>query len=445
MRFKDQLDFVFSHLRKNKLRVSMTVIAAMMGCAFLILLASVGFGLEKTITDDILSDENVTNIELMSGEQLSPADIKKIESIEHVRNVRTLTRVNADGNVVFEDRTSFNSMQLTDYAKYEEVNGDLSEGRFPTKPTEVVVGYHFAQNLLNDADREALNKKSLEAEANGEYYDGAEEGYKESIVGKEIELAVVPHVEATEPSEAVKFTIVGVLPPPAYEWAVETQILMSEENRDMLDGLYMSVLSEETASNLLQSEKFTDELTIFATELEYVEGILEQLRDEGYQVYSVTEQLDEVNMVFSVVKVGLVLVGAIAVLIASIGIFNTMTMAVTERTREIGVLKAIGASPKLIQRLFLMESAFIGIIGVLVAVILSYGISYGVNLVMPFVVELAFGEDASGLDGMILSYIPAELTIIAAVISLGVALISGIRPARKATKIEVMQALRQEA
>ncbi|WP_249661852.1 ABC transporter permease, partial [Lysinibacillus fusiformis] len=78
--------------------------------------------------------------------------------------------------------------------------------------------------------------------------------------------------------------------------------------------------------------------------------------------------LDQMNVFFLVLKIGLIFVGTIAVLIASIGIFNTMTMAVTERTREIGVLKAIGASPKLIQRLFLMESTFIGILGTLIAV-----------------------------------------------------------------------------
>ena len=71
-------------------------------------------------------------------------------------------------------------------------------------------------------------------------------------------------------------------------------------------------------------------------------------------------------------RAGLIFVGTIAILIASIGIFNTMTMAVTERTREIGVMKAIGADPKLIQRLFLMESAWIGIVGTVLAIAISY-------------------------------------------------------------------------
>ena len=75
-------------------------------------------------------------------------------------------------------------------------------------------------------------------------------------------------------------------------------------------------------------------------------------------------------------KIGLIFVGVIAVLISAIGIFNTMTMAVTERTQEIGIMKAIGASPNVIRKMFLLESAYIGILGSVLGIIISYGVSF---------------------------------------------------------------------
>lgn len=193
-----------------------------------------------------------------------------------------------------------------------------------------------------------------------------------------------------------------------------------------------------------KEELFYSEFNIFADTLENVKPILEKLKDNGYSVYSVTEQLDQMNVFFLVLKIGLIFVGTIAVLIASIGIFNTMTMAVTERTREIGVLKAIGASPKLIQRLFLMESTFIGLLGTFIAVIISYAISFAANAVLPLILKAATGEDAFATNDITFSLIPWQLVVIAAGISIGVAMISGYRPARKATKIDVIHALRQE-
>lgn len=150
------------------------------------------------------------------------------------------------------------------------------------------------------------------------------------------------------------------------------------------------------------------------------------------------------DVFFLALKAGLIFVGTIAILIASIGIFNTMTMAVTERTREIGVMKAIGAKPKLIQRLFIMESAWIGVLGTVIAIILSYGVSMIANYLLPIIVMSALGEeDLEGLN-ITFSVIPWQLILIASAISIGVAVLSGWRPARKATKIDVIQALRQE-
>ena len=438
MLFKDQLDFVTQHIKKNKLRVFMTILAATMGCAFLIVLASVGFGLQESLRNDILSNETVTKIQIYGDNQFTEEQVQEIKKLDHVETVLETINMNASAQSFLGDRETTSTLTLSDMQDFEQVNGKLAEGRYPTKPNEIVVGYHFAQTLLNEKERDIIEEKSKKAEAEGTYYDGSEEGYKESLIDKNIELSLVPQTGTNENSPKMSYTIVGVMEKPSYDWMVDNSIHMDKAQKSVL----VENLSTDSASK--EDELFYSEFNIYADTLENVKPILEKLKDKGYSVYSVTEQLDQMNVFFLVLKIGLIFVGTIAVLIASIGIFNTMTMAVTERTREIGVLKAIGASPKLIQRLFLMESTFIGILGTLIAVAISYAISFAANAALPLILKAATGEDAFATNDITFSLIPWQLVIIAAAISIGVAMISGFRPARKATKIDVIQALRQE-
>lgn len=438
MIWKDQLDFVLQHIKKNKLRVFMTVLAATMGCAFLIVLASVGFGLQDSIRNEILSDENITKIQVYDGSQFTEQQRDEIKSIEHVNTVLETIKVNALAHSFFEDRDASSNVILTNMKDFKDVTGKLAQGKYPTKPNEIIVGYHFAQTLLNDADRVAIEEKSKKAEREGTYYDGNEEGYKQSIIGKEIELSLISNSMEEAETDKVKYTIVGVTKKPSYDWLIDNTVYIDSQHKAVLGS------SLATLDNVPEDEVFNSEFNIYADSLEYVKPILETLKDKGYNVYSVTEQLDQMDVFFLVLKIGLIFVGTIAVLIASIGIFNTMTMAVTERTREIGVLKAIGASPKLIQRLFLMESIFIGVLGTVIAVVISYAISFAANALLPLILKAATGEDAFSTSDITFSLIPWQLVLTASAISIGVAMISGYRPARKATKIDVIQALRQE-
>ena len=198
----------------------------------------------------------------------------------------------------------------------------------------------------------------------------------------------MPRTDGAKETEKMKYTIVGVMKKPSYDWMINNSVYMDTEQKPML------ATKLAATGNVKEDDMFYSEFNIFADSMENVKPILDKLKDKGYSVYSITEQLDQMNVFFLVLKIGLIFVGTIAVLIASIGIFNTMTMAVTERTREIGVLKAIGASPKLIQRLFLMESTFIGIIGTLIAVAISYVISFVANATLPLILEAATGEEA---------------------------------------------------
>ncbi|MBD7946072.1 ABC transporter permease [Psychrobacillus sp. Sa2BUA9] len=429
MLFKDQLEFVSQHIKKNKLRVFMTVLAATMGCAFLIVLASIGFGVQDMMRTEILQDQAITEIEVYEKED--GIDYEEIKNIESIGAVVQRTSIETQNLFQLDDRTIYGNALMTDFEEEKKSNLKLSEGRMPTNDKEIVVGYHFAENLWTEQERLTWEEKG------GEEGD-MPKGYEGSILGKEVTLSLQPYDQEELFPEQWTFTIVGVAAQPARDWIVDQNILIDNSWMDELVAAYKTNVGE-IPENFLYTRT-----TIYTASLEHVKAVTEELKEMGYSVYSVSEQLEQLDVFFMVFKIGLIFIGTIAVLISSIGIFNTMTMAVTERTREIGVMKAIGASPKLVRRLFLMESAWIGIIGTVLAVIISYAVSFLANWVLPIVVGMALEEES--IEGMALTFslIPWQLVAIASFISIGVAMISGWRPAKKATKIDVIQALRQE-
>ncbi|MFC6039127.1 ABC transporter permease [Paenisporosarcina macmurdoensis] len=427
MSFKDQIDFICQHMKKNKLRVFMTVLAATMGCAFLIVLASVGFGLHKTMTDEMMSNQILTEVQIYGREDgdniVTTADQQKIREIENVNAVVSRTYVDGVTNISMNDRTGQGDVQLTNLKEEEKANLALSEGKMPTKSNEIVIGFHFAQRLLTEAELASQSEEEIP------------DGYTESMIGKTISLELTPLTEEKSEPKTWDFVVTGISKEPTKDWMVDLRVLIDES--------YRTEFHEFTQPEVPMEEVYF-EIFVYADDIQYVGAITDTLKNDGYNVYSITEEMETLDLFFTALKAGLLFVGTIAVLISSIGIFNTMTMAVTERTREIGVMKAIGANPKLIQRLFLIESTWIGVLGTIIAVTLSYGISYLANWIIPEIVMNIVAEEGMEDIGVTISLIPWQLVAIASFISIGVAMVSGWRPARKATKIDVIQALRQE-
>ncbi|MBB4825137.1 acetoin utilization transport system permease protein [Sporosarcina luteola] len=420
MQFNDQLDFVRQHIKKNKLRVFMTILAATMGTAFLIVLASVGFGIHDTMRKEILDNRVVNEIEVYS-DQMDESMAEKLKKRDHVKAVVYRQSMNLDSKTALDGFTGSPPLIITDFKEEEKVGFALKEGRLPESSNEVVVGSHFAELLVKEGEN-------------------PEEpvSYKEKLIGKQFTYQMGFYEEKELFPEETKFTIVGIAKEPAKDWLQDVNFYADATILPSLNQIYQAHNEDE------ESQLFYGNVKVYADKLENVTRVSTALKDEGFSVYSIADQLEQMDVFFLAFKAGLVFVGTIAILIASIGIFNTMTMAVTERTREIGVMKAIGASPKLIQRLFLMESAWIGILGTVIAVILSYGISFIANMVLPIIVSAALSEEDLGGVDVTFSIIPWQLVLIASAISITVAMISGWRPARKATKIDVIQALRQE-
>ncbi|WP_399630473.1 ABC transporter permease [Sporosarcina sp. SG10008] len=427
MQFKDQISFVGQHIKKNKMRVFMTVLAATMGTAFLIVLASVGFGLHETIRGEVLSNRLVTQIEVFSSE-MDEEKVVELKKRDHVKAVVFRQNLGAEQQSSIGDFIGNSQLVVTDFTEEKKANFELQEGRLPEKVNEVVVGSNFVDSLMNQQD---------------ENEDGEFTTYDGKLIGEQFNYQIGDD-EGEMIEDKMMLTIVGIGKKPAKDWEQDQKIYADASIIPDLEKIYYAHVDKPVDDNTDAQQLFYGNVNVYADKLENVKAISTALKDDGYSVYSISEELDQLDVFFLALKAGLVFVGTIAILIASIGIFNTMTMAVTERTREIGVMKAIGADPKLIQRLFLMESAWIGIVGTVLAVVISYGVSIVSNYVLPIIVTAALGEEDFGDMTVTFSVIPWQLVVIASTISIGVAMISGWRPARKATKIDVINALRQE-
>lgn len=435
MRFKDQVHFIRRNMKKNRLRVFMTILATTMACAFLVVLSSVGFGIQKTITDMTMSQQIVTKVSVMGKEGDKPIKKADLEKYDHVRSVVERTQVYEPNKATLGNRTNESSnLIFTNMNDELKANMELEKGRVAKSENEIVVGYDFAKRLLTKKESEEYNKKIEEAKGNPEDIKEPE-GYTKDILNKTIELSVSktdPKTGDVEKTKTYDFKIVGITKKPSQDWIEDSNIFISDQfKKDFSE--FLDFKDGNVEKNI----------GVFADKFENVEQLTNDLTDDGYYVTSVTTELEGANTFFMVFKIGLIFVGCIAVIISAIGIFNTMTMAVTERTQEIGIMKAIGASPSIIRRMFLMESAYIGILGCVIGIIISYGVSYLVNLAVPMILAATSGGEAGDLS-YTFSYIPASLVIIAVVICGGVAVISGMNPARKATKTNVLTALRRE-
>ncbi|MGD6816959.1 ABC transporter permease [Metabacillus sp. 113a] len=435
MKLKDQINFVRQNIKKNRLRVFTTVLATTMGCSFLIVLASVGFGFQRSVTEEIQKQQVLTEVTInglqKKDEEARPVTSKQINDIKNTENVKAVvTRnvINVPARAEFEGRTGQNFLSIiTDMEQEKKASLSLDRGRMPEKPNEIVVGYHFGSQLYTEKEQAQLEQFNSNPESGAK----KPEGFKEDLLDKKVAFI---YTDENGKEKNYEFTVTGIAKKPARDFMEDTNVMIGQ---NMLKELAPLVDPEFDPNEITYSN-----VMAYASSIDQVDGLTKALKEKGYLVYSITEELESMNLFFNAFKIGLIFVGTIAVLIASIGIFNTMTMAVTERTQQIGIMKAIGAQPKMIRRLFLMESAWIGVAGSIIGVVISYGIGWAANQIVPMILQSTAGGGAP-LE-MQISYIPLSLVLIASAISIGVAILSGLRPAVKATNIDVLSALRRE-
>ena len=184
--------------------------------------------------------------------------------------------------------------------------------------------------------------------------------------------------------------------------------------------------------------EYYSQVKITANNQEVLSDVRKQVEGMGYVTTSVADTVTQINSFFASARIILGLLGMVALGVAALGMFNTLTVSLLERTREVGLMKAIGMKSVEVQELFLTESMvmafFGGILGLLVGLIGGKALGAGLSLLSLF-------KGAGTID---VSYIPPAFIVAILIFSLIVGIVTGIYPARRATSISALNALRYE-
>lgn len=179
-------------------------------------------------------------------------------------------------------------------------------------------------------------------------------------------------------------------------------------------------------------------VTVKVERAQFTEDVEDKIKGLGFQAFSINDALQGAKRAFIILDLVLSLIGSIALAVSSLGIMNTMVMSILERTREIGVMKAIGASDSDIRRIFLVEASAIGVLGGISGIALGWLVGRIINFAANIYIVQQGGEPGN------LFSLPLWLIASALAFSWLVSLVAGSYPANRAAKLNPIQALRHD-
>jgi hypothetical protein len=216
----------------------------------------------------------------------------------------------------------------------------------------------------------------------------------------------------------------------AHDWSVQHRTPMSQ----------VALALARRGGNLGEGQTEGYEAAVIrVTDPARLTEVRQKVTELGFGSFSIVDEIDQIRTVFLIIDSVLGLLGGISLLVASFGIANTMIMSILERTREIGIMKAIGAEDREIKLIFFVEAAVIGVLGGIVGVLIAWGIDGVANrLAYRFILK---PQGASFVDFFSL---PIYLSVGAILFALVVSILAALYPASRAARIDPVRALRHD-
>jgi len=416
----DIVELAAQNLAVKKSRTTITIFGMGVGIGLIVFLLSIGYGLQNIVLDSITEINNrkhlevtpsiASNITLNDETKSSISNIPGVDTIFPIISVAA--KVNIEGSEI--DVVSYGVQ--SDYLLNS--NSKLTNGRYFDNndlfTTVSSTSTEFLQGVNND-------DLLYEIIVNETFVDSLGLGYNE-IIEKEILLSFVTTNirESTEEeyeTDPVKYKIVGVI------------------KEDTVPLIYLPIVNVKS----LGIDEYSQARVVMSFQEESeVETIRKSIESLGLDTRSVLDTISQVDDLFQAIRVSLVVVGSIALIIAILGVINTLTVSLLERTREVGLMKALGMQSYEIRSLLISESMIIGYTGGIVGII--FGSFLGILLsIIVSVIMLSNGGEFVWVTNIPLSIIVALLFV-----SLVVSFITGLYPSKRAIEMSPMDALRYE-
>ncbi len=433
MRFRDLAFLVVSNLRRMKLRLALTSLGVVIGTSAIVLMVSLGIGLQANLTAELGDLGAATHITVMGGggmpgvefTSLNDEIVDEIAAIEHVEAVLPSVPVYLD-KIEYKKYVLYSmpyGVNMEDFAKF---GYEIEEGRLPRNDSEILLGAMLPASFsVASEDGMMMGPGSTVPELD---LLGRRLEVATSIYPTEQEIEADPNAQPRQNKQ--KFTVVGILAP---------SDMMTDQSA------YISMDAALDMNDTDRRKVTYEQLIVKADSVDSVTDIEKTIMDRGLYAYSSQSMLESLKSVFLIIQGVLGALGGIAMLVAALGIANTMTMSIYERTREIGIMKAVGASNRQIKRVFLGEAAIIGVLGGIGGLLFSGAGAALANLfVKAMLASQATSTGVASSDTASFFQIPVWLAIFAIVFAAGIGLLSGVLPAVRAANLDPLTALRHE-
>ena len=436
MKVRDLTGMGLKNLWRRKTRTILTVLGVVIGSSAILLMISLGLGQERAFQKSLEMFGNIRIIEVDANSYSEPGKEPKERPVLNPKTVEEIKQIEGVKEVLAM-YTGYVELQVGRYQGGAQVMGvDLSVlnafsynvefGRVPDEAEKqtLVVGSAFSTSFY---DPKARNWTPITIDPLTAKFKGYVNGIVDNKGNKK---------------RGVPFSVSGIM-----KATGSNDYLVFMDQKQLLKLLADEERKNPPADRKTRAKiKNYERLQVLCTNIDDVEVVHEKLKEMGFNAYSPIEFVKYEKQKMQTQQMVLGGIGAVSLLIAAIGITNTMIMAIYERTKEIGVMKVLGAEVKDIMRLFLFEAAIIGLLGGLVGIAISLVGSDIINHVnagmqQNMVANLGYDPGTGALE---ISYIPFWLIALSLVFSTLIGVISGFFPAVRATKLSALEAIRNE-